>query len=155
MTDYVTLAEIDFDSGRRKYSCLGVPSKNGYYADKVQSIGSITREVPLLPGEARISDGSLKLDDTDKEFRILRGKEPFRNRTVRYRFGDADKGLDSFTTLFTGKIVNADVETSGQYNISLRDASFDRFRVPIPGLLNTVDFATMPAKQTPVVAPII
>ncbi len=155
MTDYVTLAEIDFDSGRRKYSCLGVQSRSGYYADKVESIGSITREVPLLPGEARISDGSLKLDDTDKEFRILRGKEPFRNRTVRYRFGDAEKGIDTFTTLFTGKIVNADLDTDGKYSISLRDASFDRFRVPIPGLLNTVDFPTMPPKQTPVVAPII
>src|SRR5512138_2014689 len=151
MADYLTLAEIDFDSGQRKYSCLGVPSKDGYYKDKIESIGSVTREVPLLPGEARISDGSLRLDDTDKEFRILRGSEPFRNRTVRYRFGDADKGISSFTTVFTGKITNADLETNGDYNIAIRDASFDRFRVPIPGLLNTVDFPTMPAKQTPVV----
>ena len=64
-------------------------------------------------------------------------------------------GIDNFTTVFTGKITGADVDLAGNYNFNIRDASFDRFRVPIDGVLNLIDFPDMPPRQNPVLAPII
>ena len=89
MPEFITLAEIEFDSGTRRYSCFGCASRDGFYKDKIISIGSITREVPLLPGECSIADATLVLNDADKEFRILRASDHFRNREVAYKFGDA------------------------------------------------------------------
>jgi hypothetical protein len=155
MPEYITLVEIDFDSGMRRYDFFGTRTTGGFYESKVISIGSITREIPLLAGEACIADTSITLSDSDRSLQVLRGTEAWYGRTVRIKFGDALLGIASFETVFTGKINGESVDSDGNYTITVRDASYVKLKTTIAGTLSFADFPDMPQRQYPVLAPII
>lgn len=154
---HMVLAEVDLDSGSRYYSFEGVSTSTNYYEDKIIAAGRVSREIPLLPGEMRISDAACTFATEDGHFQVLKAAEPFRNRVFRYRFGDPMKGWSDLITVFTGRIVDADFggHSLAELEMAVRDASWDRLRMPIAGRLSRVDFPDLPADAELVLAPII
>jgi hypothetical protein len=150
----MTLVEIEFDSGTRYYSFDGVASPMKWYKDQILDIGTISREVPVLPGEYSISDVSIVLSNADLEFSKLKETEPFRNRTVRIKFGKAADGLGLLATVFTGVITTWKL-AEAKLELSVRDAGYDKLRLELGGVLSTVDFPAVPLKNEPTLWPII
>ena len=143
--EYVTLVEIDFSGGTRRYSFSGASTPQGWYADKILRIGNISRQVSLLPGAVRVASTTLELKDLpDREFSKLKDTESFRGRTVRFLFGPV---IGERIAVFSGKIIDYRFR-QGTLNLSIRDASFDRFRSEVEGRLNgATDFPNLPAQQ--------
>ena len=143
--EYVPLIEIEFDSGTRRYSFAGVSTQRGWYSDKVLRIGRVSREVSLLPEGARIASTHLNLADfPDREFSILKDKEAFRGRTVRFYLGTVSGDI---SPIFTGTITSYRF-SKGVLDLEVRDPIFDRFRVEVTGRMNGVtDFPDLPEDQ--------
>lgn len=153
--EFMSLVEIDFQGGTRYYSFDGVRSPSAWYKDQVLSIGNINREVPALAGDGyRVADCDIELSNVDLEFSKLKASEPFRNRTVRIRFGDGRAGLSNMRTVFTGKITDW-VIRKDRVVLQIRDTAWDKFRIKLDGQLNREDFPNLPAEQEPVLWPII
>lgn len=151
---YMSLVEIDFDSGTRYYSFEGISSPSQWYKDQVVEIGTINRDVPALAGEYRVAECNVVLSNVDLEFSTLKATQPFRNRTVRIKFGNRAEGLSAMTTLYTGAISDWSF-SGGKLNLTVRDVSFDPLRTSLGGYINQTDFSTAPASEEPRFWPII
>ena len=143
--EYVTLVEIDFSSGTRRYSFSGASTPQGWYADKILRIGNISRQVSLLPGAVRVASTTLELKDLpDREFSKLKDTESFRGRQVRFLFGLV---TGQRTVVFSGRVIDYRLR-KGTLILSVRDSGYDRFRSEVEGRLNGVtDFPNLPAQQ--------
>jgi hypothetical protein len=150
----VSVVEIQFASGTRLYSYEGISAPGAWWKDAVISIGEFSREVPVLPGEARISDATVILDNTDLEFSKLKATESFRNTRFIIRHGDSSQGAAGLTTVFTGEIANYNL-SEGQCVFSVRDITYDRFRENMAGAFTITDFPNLPREHLGKLIPII
>jgi hypothetical protein len=150
----VSVVEIQFASGTRYYSFEGVSAPGMWWKDAVLSISEFTREVPVVPGEYRVSDANVVLDNTDLEFSILKATETFRNVKLVIRHGDASHGVSGLRTVYTGEIAHWEIGT-GTCSLRVRDMTYDRFRENIAGTFLPTDFPNMPQDYLGHVIPII
>jgi hypothetical protein len=150
----VSVVEIQFVSGTRFYSYEGISAPEQWWKDAVISIGEFSREVAVLPGEARVSDASVVMDNSDLEFSKLKDTESFRNTKLVIRHGDSSLGAAGLTTVFTGEIANYNIG-QGQCVFSVRDVTYDRFRENLSGAFNRTDFPNMPQERVGQQIPII
>ena len=154
--EWMTLVEVTLDTGTYRHAFHGTATDLGWYDDKLTSAGSTTRAVPLLPGDAKISDGNFSIFDfPDRIYGKARAKTSFRNRTVKYKFGNRTAGLESFIELVTGKITNYSFKADGQVSFSFRDATYDKLRNPLQGRLNKIDFPYLPESTPKALMPIL
>jgi hypothetical protein len=150
----VSVVEIQFASGTRYYSYEGISAPGAWWKDAVISIGEFSREVAVLPGEARISDASLIMDNTDLEFSKLKATESFRNTKLIIRHGDSSQGATGLTTVFTGEIANYNL-SEAQCVFSVRDITYDRLREDMDGTFTITDFPNLPQDHLGKLIPII
>src|SRR5262245_2182182 len=150
----VSVVEIQFVSGTRFYSYEGISAPEQWWKDAVISIGEFSREVPVLPGEARVSDASIIMDNSDLEFSRLKETDPFRNVKLILRHGDVSLGAAGLTTVFTGEIANYNI-SQAQCVFSVRDVTYDRFREHLAGAFTRTDFPNMPQERVSQHIPII
>jgi hypothetical protein len=150
----VSVVEIHFASGTRYYSYEGVSAPGQWWKDAVLSISEFTREVPVVPGEYRVSDADIVLDDTDLEFATLKATETFRNVKLVIRHGDASHGASGLRTVYTGEIAHWEI-SAGTCSLRARDVTYDRFRENIAGTFLPTDFPNMPQDYMGRVIPII
>jgi len=154
MAEYISLVEIGFTSGTRYYSYHGVSAPSNWYRDQVLSIGDISREISMTPGEYRVGDCSITLNNSDLEFSILKATDSFRGRAVTIRFGDPNGGLAAMTTVYTGKISSWNL-SQGIFEITTQDTSRQRFEAKIGGLISSDVFTGIDEKTRQLIYPII
>jgi hypothetical protein len=158
-TGFVTLVEMRFASGPRYYSFEGVSAPNQWWKDTLISIGNISEEAPTLPGEYRVGDTTIIIDNTNLEFSILKDQEGFRNVKVAIRRGDASFGAAGLMMRFTGEVADwRFYKAPGQgdrVEFLLRDVSFGRFRQKLAGVFDIIDFPYCPGENLGRLIPII
>jgi hypothetical protein len=150
----VTLVEVHLDSGIQYVSYEGISSPGQWWEDTLISIGSISRDTPLLPEEPRISNTTIVIDNTNRKWSTLKATEPFRNRKVVIRRGDASLGAGGIGQLYTGEITDYRIG-GGVCELTIRDVTYDRFRSALSGNFNPLDFPNMPVDEDPDFIPIV
>ncbi len=154
--EFRPLVGLEFDGDTRLYGYEGQVGDATFYYPKVLNIGEITKEVPQMWGLYSISSCTITLDNSDKEFSILKDTSAFYGRVGWVAMCEPYYGEGSITRLFTGKI-DSWVIQGNKISITLRDATGDRFLNSInqyATVLNTTDFPNLPAYQTPKLIPI-
>lgn len=101
---YDLLAEIHFDGAAKRYAKTGYTGRVKYFDPRVLSFGDLMREIPVQPGEFRISSMRLELNNADGAITTLRQTKAWMNRPVHFLFGDASLGEEDFEVVGTGRI---------------------------------------------------
>ena len=101
-----SLVELHLDSGIQRYSQTGINSDSGFWEPRLVSIGSIEREISILPKDYRVADVRISLDDSDQALSILRDAEPFRRRLLIVKLGRTDQNEADFVTISTGRVTS-------------------------------------------------
>lgn len=154
MSEYTTLVEMSFDSGTRYYSFEGISAPAQWYKNQLVDLSQINRETSMLGGDYRAGDVTLNLSNVDKEFSQLKAATPFRNRTVKIKFGDLALGLAALTTVFTGTISDWEISQL-RCMIRIRDTALDPLKAKIDRVLNRTNYPTMPADRELRLLPIL
>ncbi len=126
----IPLIEVDFDSGTLRWAMDGSDTPDGFYFKRIQSIGSIDREVPRLCGLFTISSVTFVCFNHDQYMSRLRANEAWRGRRARILFGDAFGSFDDFTEAYSGNIAEWHFE-GDLCTITIEDNAVDRFNVPV------------------------
>jgi len=143
----ITLVQILFDSGTRYYSFEGI-SADRFYEPKLRGIDSILRESGFgLRTGFRISGTVLRLNNADKEFTQLKAQTPFRNRVVNILFGNVGDDINEFITVFSGRISDWNLTSTGIAEIRVNDAIFDTIKRKLGGFIDAKEtgFENRPA----------
>lgn len=156
LVEYIPLIEIEFDSGVQRWAMDGSDTPDAFYSKRVQSIGSIDREVPRLCGLFTISSVSFVCFNTDQYLSRLRATEAWRGRRVTILFGDAYGSIAAFEEAYTGVIADWDF-ADDLCTITIEDNSLDRFAVPVTKTLRRLTAGsypdTVPANAQPYLIP--
>ena len=100
------LVELHLDSGIQRYSQTGINSASGYWEPRIDTIGTIERQISILPKDYRVSDVTIDFDDSDQAMSILRNAEPFRRRQLVIKLGRTDQSEADFLTISTGRVIS-------------------------------------------------
>lgn len=131
----ITLVEIMFDTGTEYFSFDGIGSPSGFYEPYILQINSLQRESPVSGGGYRIGDAQITFINYNQYFTKKKGGSApgkyFYNRTLQIKHGNIEDGLAAMTTVFTGRIQKWSNNEQGEFVITARDFSYDRFRVHV------------------------
>lgn len=156
---YVATLQLNLDSGIRRYAFDYVSLNDGTeFFGKLRAVSNIHREVPLLCGLYSVGEVEVELDNTDREFSILRATEAWRNRAAIVSL-IVNNGVAGAATAraFTGVISNWELRQNKTF-IKLKDISLDRFNVPVTKYMSqaTLDiFPNLPGYMPPHLVPVI
>lgn len=153
--EYALLVEIELDGGTKRYSHRGFDTPDGLYKNLLINIAPIRRTAPIFSSSLQFDEASFTFSDLTKEFRALRATEAFRNRTIRVRFGDVDRGYSYMIDLFTGRILNDEFDKNGQFIVTARSIAFAQLQRELPEAMTKANFPDLPPGTPPYPAPII
>ena len=154
MPNYISVVEIAWDSGKEYYSFQGVSAPSQYYEDKLLNIGKIVREVSLEPGENRIADSFIELDNLDNYFGSLKYSIAYFGTVVTAKIIDAETGED-FAELWTAAIYDWRIRDYKIW-VGLRDQSWINLSAECDSGLDFGDkfFPNRPIESKPGMLPI-
>ena len=149
------LVELHLDSGIKRFSQTGINSDSGFWEPRLDKIGSIEREISILPKDYRVSDVSIVLDDSDQAISILRDDEPFRRRLLVVKLGRTDRAEADFLTISTGR-VTAWVSRQGKFQIKATDDPLELLDEVIRGArFDASTFSNLPETTDEELVPVL
>lgn len=140
----IILARIFLDSGTENVSDIGVRHPTRYYEARVMQWGSVTRAVPQPAGLPQISDGRIRIADTDFKFRDLFAEtspeQTPLERLIELRVVRENQPESYGVIVYTGEIV--DFEFGDEYvELSFRDITWSWLDEEFPGTMESGVYA--------------
>src|SRR3990167_8852996 len=116
------LLEVDFPSGTRRYSKLGVSSSSqGHYEGRVLTFQPLLRSVSNASNSLEFLETQVTISDYDCAFASLLGKrERILNSDVRIYLGSANVAFSDWLTVFTGILAQWESTAPMQWTLTLR-----------------------------------
>jgi hypothetical protein len=148
------LIEIDFDSGTRRYSRVGIRTPANLYPPGVVQFGGVQREISLVPQGYSAASVSVTLSNANGEFSRLRGEEAWRNRPLRALLVDPDVGESSIMTAFVGRIETWQLDPQ-VCQISAVDWIQSRLLRPVSGIITDEFYPDIPDETPRALIPVL
>lgn len=137
------VCEIDLADGTERFSLGGVSGATKFYEPRIVEFGDFSVEVPAIPGEARLSDTSVVLDDTDRRFTKSKAANAYKNVKFRWLIGDLSRGESALTEIYNGRISNFSAGR-GRFTLTVTQDSFPKFSTALAGKMSKATFPDLP-----------
>jgi len=152
-TNILILARMFLPDGDKFASSIGVRYATRYYEPRVTHFDRIERSIPIPTGLPRLSDGGLRIADTDQEYRKTFAENTPISSVIEQRMVPTDGALLSSQLIYRGKVSQVTFP-EGAVDIKLSDRMFEFFEEEVP-VLGTVDvFPNMPEGKQETFIPI-
>ena len=137
------VCELTLADGTERFSLGGVSGKTKFYEPRIIRFGPFNIQVPEIPGDARLSDTSIVLDDTDRYFSKSKAGNSYRNVGFKWLVGDLSRGESDLTEVYSGRVSNFEI-SQGSFTISVRQDSFPKLLTALTGKIDRVVFPDIP-----------
>jgi hypothetical protein len=137
------VGELSLTNLTERYSLAGLSLSTAFYEPRIVAFGDLSREIPVVPDQVRLSDSSVTLANHDNHFSKLRADNSFKNAGWKYLLGDPAVGGGDFTAIFDGKIDNWAIE-GDVCTFDFRGVGFPRLQLPVCKRINVTRFPWLP-----------
>lgn len=151
MSQIELVVELSLSGSTKYYSFDGLDLDN-FYEPRILSVGSISKEVSILPRDFRISGSDIELDNSDGVISELVENNTLRNRTITYKLGDKYKGPSDFTAIYTAKVVDWHWNENS-ITLITSDLSYNKFNSPFTRRVNATTWSNLPDSTPTVLLP--
>lgn len=147
MYAWIVLLAVYLDEATHLYAMAGITiqpygtSPAGFFDSRVVSIGGITRSVTQMPGIYSAGNTDIVLTNHDQALSHIRGNSGWKNRRVVLIYGQPAYGLASFTSVYSGVIVE-DVWANDVVTLTLSSKALTRMQQPVSSWIPKVNPVT-------------